>query len=74
MAFVIAAVAVVGGVCLVNLLLTFGVLRRLRAHGAELARLRGAGRPEDTRLVPAPTPTSWRGCSPVPVPSSSNRP
>ncbi|MFI6453314.1 hypothetical protein ACIBF6_17340 [Streptosporangium amethystogenes] len=47
MTFLIAAVVLVGVLCAVDLLLTFGVLRRLREHTAELARLAG-----ETRFAP----------------------
>jgi thiol-disulfide isomerase/thioredoxin len=40
MGFVIAAVVLVGGLCVVDLLLTFAVLRRLRVHTDELNQLR----------------------------------
>jgi hypothetical protein len=40
---VIAAVAVVGALCLLDLLLTFAVIRRLREHTAMLADTRGQG-------------------------------
>jgi len=50
MSFVIAAVALLGALCTVNLLLTFGVVRRLREQNAELSRLSGALPPE----MPAP--------------------
>ena len=43
MPFVVAAVVFVGLLCVVDLLLTLAVLRRLREHTAELARLSGAG-------------------------------
>ncbi|MEH1166252.1 hypothetical protein V6V47_12780 [Micromonospora sp. CPCC 205539] len=39
MPFLTAAVALIGALCLFNLLLIFAVLRRLREHTAELARL-----------------------------------
>jgi hypothetical protein len=39
MTFLIAAVVLVGALCLFDLLLTFAVLRRLREHTAELERL-----------------------------------
>jgi hypothetical protein len=42
MAFLAAAVVLVAVVCLLNLLLLFAVLRRLREHTDELARLRQA--------------------------------
>ncbi|MEO3775223.1 TlpA disulfide reductase family protein [Micromonospora sp. B9E7] len=50
MPFVVAAVALLGALCMVNLLLTFGVLRRLREQTAELNRLSGVLPPE----MPAP--------------------
>ncbi|MET7328135.1 hypothetical protein [Nonomuraea sp. NPDC005650] len=39
MVFISVAVILVGALCLLDLLLTFGVIRRLRAHTAELERL-----------------------------------
>lgn len=39
MPFIVAAVVLVGALCAVDLLLTFAVLRRLREHTGELARL-----------------------------------
>ncbi|WP_052852678.1 hypothetical protein [Streptomyces avicenniae] len=39
MPFLIAALVLVGCLCLLDLLLTFAVLRRLREHTAELSRL-----------------------------------
>jgi hypothetical protein len=42
---VIAAVAVVGALCLLDLVLTFGVIRRLREHTTMLAENRGHGLP-----------------------------
>jgi hypothetical protein len=39
MTFLIAAVILVGALCVVDLLLTFAVLRRLREHATELDRL-----------------------------------
>ncbi|MEV0160396.1 hypothetical protein [Nonomuraea fuscirosea] len=44
MPYLIAAVVLVGALCLFDLLLTFAVLRRLREHTAELARLAGEPR------------------------------
>ncbi|MET8048907.1 hypothetical protein ABZU75_15035 [Streptosporangium sp. NPDC005286] len=44
MTFLIAAVVLVGVLCVLDLLLTFAVLRRLREHTAELARLAGGTR------------------------------
>lgn len=40
-----AAVAVVGALCLLDLLLMFGVIRRLREHSGLLARVSGQGDP-----------------------------
>jgi hypothetical protein len=45
MPILIAAVVVVGGLCLLDLLLTFGVIRRLREHTNMLAAGRGADPP-----------------------------
>ncbi|RJL35968.1 TlpA disulfide reductase family protein [Bailinhaonella thermotolerans] len=42
MPYLAAAVALIGALCLANLLLTFGVIRRLREHSERLARP-GAG-------------------------------
>lgn len=42
MTLLAAAVIIVGCLCLLDLLLTFGVLRRLREHAALLARLESA--------------------------------
>jgi hypothetical protein len=39
MAFIVSGFILVGGLCLLNLLLTFGVLRRLREHSARLANV-----------------------------------
>ena len=39
----IAAVAIVGALCLLDLLLTFGVIRRLREHSEMLARSQAGG-------------------------------
>ncbi len=41
MAILIAAVVVVGGLCLLDLLLTFGVIRRLREHTRMLTAAAG---------------------------------
>ncbi|MEH1125615.1 TlpA family protein disulfide reductase [Micromonospora sp. CPCC 206061] len=43
MPFLVTAVVLVGLLCIVDLLLTFAVLRRLREHTEELGRLSGAG-------------------------------
>ncbi|GAA0941974.1 TlpA family protein disulfide reductase [Virgisporangium aurantiacum] len=43
MPFLAAAVVLVGVLCIVDLLLTFAVLRRLREHTDQLGRLSGAG-------------------------------
>ncbi|WP_408991800.1 hypothetical protein [Streptomyces sp. 1268] len=50
MTFVVAALVLVGALCVFDLLLTFAVLRRLREHTAELERL--AGRPSFTPYDP----------------------
>lgn len=49
------ATALVGVLAAVNLLFTFGVIRRLREHTAELAKLRsgGAGRDDSAVALPA---------------------
>ena len=41
MAILVAAIGLVGLLCLADLLLTFGVIRRLREHTEQLAGLRG---------------------------------
>ncbi|MFF5208842.1 hypothetical protein [Streptosporangium sp. NPDC000396] len=56
MPFLIAAVVLVGILCVFDLVLTFAVLRRLREHTAELERLAGPGRlnpfsPYDPRVL-----------------------
>jgi hypothetical protein len=43
MAVLIGAVVVVGALCLLDLLLTFGVIRRLREHTEMLARMQHGG-------------------------------
>jgi hypothetical protein len=45
MAILVAAIALVGLLCLADLLLTFGVIRRLREHTEQLAGLRGQDAP-----------------------------
>lgn len=45
MAILVAAVALVGLLCLADLLLTFGVIRRLREHTEKLESLRGLDGP-----------------------------
>lgn len=45
MPILIAAVVVVGGLCLLDLLLTFGVIRRLREHTSLLTGTRGSEPP-----------------------------
>jgi thiol-disulfide isomerase/thioredoxin len=45
MPILVAAVAVVGGLCLLDLLLTFGVIRRLREHTQMLTGARGSEPP-----------------------------
>jgi hypothetical protein len=51
----IAAVVVVAGLCLLDLLLTFGVIRRLREHTDILAGARG-GQPPVTGLAAGQSP------------------
>ncbi|MET9249353.1 hypothetical protein [Nonomuraea sp. NPDC003709] len=53
MPFLIVAVVLVGLLCLLDLVLTLGVLRRLRAHTAELERLAGTSTlmPYDPRVL-----------------------
>ncbi|MFG6192716.1 hypothetical protein [Nonomuraea sp. JJY05] len=53
MVFISVAVVLVGALCLLDLLLTFGVIRRLRAHTAELERLGNNGM-WTSDLIPAP--------------------
>ncbi|QLQ38042.1 TlpA disulfide reductase family protein [Micromonospora robiginosa] len=48
------AIALVGALAAVNLLFTFGVIRRLREHTAELARMRGGGAGRDDSPVALP--------------------
>ncbi|HEY1177205.1 MAG TPA: hypothetical protein VGF17_13700 [Phytomonospora sp.] len=45
MPFLIAAVVLVGAIATLNLLLTVGVIRRLREHTAQLAEFSGSGVP-----------------------------
>jgi hypothetical protein len=54
-AVLIAAVILVGAVCITDLLLTFGVIRRLREHTALLGEVRGADVPV-TGLAAGETP------------------
>ncbi|MFI6505081.1 hypothetical protein [Nonomuraea typhae] len=66
MSVLIAAVVLVGVLCLFDLVLTFAVLRRLREHTAELARLSGATPPpyDPAVLVGRSLPadgTQWPG-------------
>ncbi|WP_143590742.1 TlpA family protein disulfide reductase [Thermoactinospora rubra] len=53
MAYLVAAVALIGLLAALNLLFTVGVIRRLREHTAELAALRGRGAAQGG---PAPLP------------------
>jgi hypothetical protein len=50
MAFLAAGLVLVGALCLLDLLLTFGVLRRLREHSAVLATL--TSRPPEANVLP----------------------
>ena len=59
MTILTAAVVVVGLLCLLNLLLTFGVVRRLREHTTQLAA-RSTPRTSVTELVPGERPASYQ--------------
>lgn len=56
MPFLITAVALVGLLCLLDLLLTMAVIRRLREHTNQLAALRAAGPPPGLLPVGSPLP------------------
>jgi hypothetical protein len=58
MPILIAAVAVVGGLCLLDLLLTFGVIRRLREHTDLLSGTRNT-RPPVTGLTAGQSPGAF---------------
>src|SRR5215469_7553432 len=53
MAILSAAIVVVGLLCLTDLLLTFGVIRRLREHNEQLAHFNGADAPVSDLAVGA---------------------
>ena len=53
MAYLAAAVVVVGVLCLLDLLLTFGVIRRLREHEEKINRSAPLAVPPPTGLTPA---------------------
>jgi hypothetical protein len=55
MSILVAAVVLVGGVALVNLLLTYGVIRRLRQH-TELLSQRSGRNVGDDMVLPVGTP------------------
>jgi len=59
MLFLIAAVAVVGCLCLLDLLLTFGVIRRLREHTTMLTRVSVMTRPPVIRLSAGELPGAF---------------
>lgn len=61
MTYVIMALALVGLLAATNLLLTFGVIRRLRAHTAELANIgkQGGGAWADVAASPGATVTPF---------------
>lgn len=60
MPIVIAAVAVVGVLCLLDLLLTFGVIRRLKEHTAMLAEQgRGMAGPDIIGLAEGESPGAF---------------
>jgi hypothetical protein len=52
-AFLIALVVLVGTVAVLNLLLTVGVIRRLRDHSEKLANLHGFGEPAPPMMIGA---------------------
>ncbi|MFI6318392.1 TlpA family protein disulfide reductase [Nonomuraea sp. NPDC050556] len=56
MAFLVAAVVLVGLVCLVDLLLTFGVIRRLREHTTTLEKLLRTAATADPLAFALPQP------------------
>lgn len=53
MPFLTALVALVGAVCLLDLVLTLGVIRKLREHAAVLARSSAAGGADRPPMLPA---------------------
>ena len=54
MAYLTTAVAIVGVLCLLDLVLTYGVIRRLREHARQLASAPPARRPAQARPLPEP--------------------
>lgn len=56
MQLLIAAAVLVGALALLNLMLTFGVIRRLREHTTQLSRLSGATPPFRDEQVGQPVP------------------
>lgn len=61
MPVLVAAVGLTAALCLVNLLLTFGVVRRLREHGQMLSEPRTP--PEVTGLLPGESPGAFTAVS-----------
>jgi hypothetical protein len=61
MPYLVAAVTLVGAICLVDLLLTVGVIRRLRHHADLLSRLPGLGfgLPDGSPLAIGTRPTDF---------------
>jgi len=59
MVLLAAIVIVVGVLCLLNLLLTFGVIRRLREHTEMIARAGSTGRPSPLGLQAGEPPGSF---------------
>ncbi|GGO78149.1 TlpA disulfide reductase family protein [Nonomuraea cavernae] len=51
MPFLVAAVVLVGVLCLLNLLLTFGVIRRLKEHTAQLEKVLSGGRDDSLQML-----------------------
>ena len=59
MAVLIGAVVIVGALCLLDLLLTFGVIRRLREHSEMLARSQSGGGGEVIGLTAGKAPEAF---------------
>ena len=68
MAILSAAIVVVGLLCLTDLLLTFGVIRRLREHNEQLAHFNGADAPvSDLAVGETPAPFTARSVGGEPL-------
>jgi peroxiredoxin len=59
MPYLIAAVVVVGALCLVDLLLTLGVIRRLREHTELLSARSGPSMPEQATITAGDRPAAF---------------